>query len=103
MKASSAARVDFDQFGRPVVNITFDAQGAEKFANITRDYAPGGARPNPQDRRQLGIVLDGTLALLAQHQRSHLRRLGPDRGQLLRRQGQGIWPSCCAPVRCPPP
>ena len=58
----SAARVDFDQFGRPVVNITFDAQGAKKFANITRDYAPGGAKnPNPQDRRQLGIVLDGTL------------------------------------------
>ena len=56
------ARVDYDQFNRPVVNLKFDAQGAKKFANITKDYAPGGAKnPNPQERRYLGIVLDGKL------------------------------------------
>ena len=37
-------------------------KGAKLFANVTADYAPGGPRnPNPQDSRQLAIVLDGTL------------------------------------------
>jgi SecD/SecF fusion protein len=56
------ASVDYKGFGEPVVNLQFDARGAKKFASVTADFAPGGARnPNPQNYRQLAIVLDGTL------------------------------------------
>ncbi len=48
--------------GDVVVSIEFNAKGARKFAMLTSDFAPGGARnPNPQVGRQMAIVLDGTL------------------------------------------
>ncbi|MGQ9662439.1 MAG: protein translocase subunit SecD, partial [Kiritimatiellia bacterium] len=57
-----SARVDYRTLGQPVVAIEFDARGARKFANLTSDYAPGGAKnPNPNEYRQLAIVLDGKL------------------------------------------
>jgi len=56
------AGVDYQQFGQPIVTLKFDAQGGKRFARLTADHAPGGARnPNPDGRRYLGIVLDGTL------------------------------------------
>jgi preprotein translocase subunit SecD len=39
----------------------FDSAGARRFANLTRDYAPGGAKNPGNTRRQLAIILDGTL------------------------------------------
>lgn len=58
----SSAGVDYGQLMQPHVTIKFDSRGAKRFATVTGDYAPGGAKnPNPNERRQLGIVLDGTL------------------------------------------
>lgn len=55
------AGVDYDMVQRPVVTMRFDSRGGKRFATLTADYAPGGAK-NPGNRvRQLGIVLDGTL------------------------------------------
>jgi len=57
-----SARVDYQQFGQPILTLKFSARGAERFAAVTSDYAPGGAKnPSPGDRRYLAIVLDGTL------------------------------------------
>jgi len=57
-----SAAVDYRALGQPVVNLQFDSRGAKKFASVTSDYAPGGARnPDPNKMRQLAIVLDGTL------------------------------------------
>lgn len=54
------AQVDFRPL--PVVNLRFDARGARAFAEVTGNYAPGGRlNPNPNNFRQLAIVLDGTL------------------------------------------
>ncbi len=56
------AGVDYHQFGQPIVNLKFDGKGAKRFAAVTSDYAPGGAKnPDPNGRRYLAIVLDGTL------------------------------------------
>ena len=56
------ANVDYQQFGQKVVQISFDAKGRKIFAKVTADHAPGGAKnPDPNGRRYLGIVLDGTL------------------------------------------
>jgi len=45
-----------------VVTLQFNSEGAESFRRLTTDFAPGGDRnPNPDQGRQLGIVLDGTL------------------------------------------
>ena len=56
------AGVDYQQFGQPIVNLSFDAKGARRFSTLTSDYAPGGAKnPSPEGRRYLAIVLDGTL------------------------------------------
>ncbi len=56
------AGVDYQQFGQPIVNLSFDAKGARRFSTLTSDYAPGGAKnPSPDGRRYLAIVLDGTL------------------------------------------
>lgn len=56
------AAVDYRSLGQPVVKIQFDSKGARKFANITADYAPGGAKnPDPNKLHHLAIVLDGTL------------------------------------------
>ncbi len=57
-----SAGVDYGPLGQAVVTLRFDGKGAKLFANVTADYAPGGPRnPNPQESRQLAIVLDGTL------------------------------------------
>ena len=57
-----SASVDYQQFGQKVVQISFDAKGRRIFAKLTEDNAPGGARnPDPNGRRYLAIVLDGTL------------------------------------------
>ncbi|MBM4143008.1 MAG: protein translocase subunit SecD [Lentisphaerae bacterium] len=57
-----SAAVDYQSLGQPVVRLQFDSKGARKFANITADYAPGGAKnPDPDKARFLAIVLDGTL------------------------------------------
>ncbi|HBA86166.1 MAG TPA: hypothetical protein DCZ95_18950 [Verrucomicrobia bacterium] len=56
------AGVDYQQLGQPIVNLKFDSQGSKRFAAVTSDYAPGGAKNRSPDGRQyLGIVLDGTL------------------------------------------
>jgi SecD/SecF fusion protein len=56
------ASVDYRSLGQPVVDIQFDSKGAKKFATITSDYAPGGAKnPDPEKYCQLAIVLDGTV------------------------------------------
>ncbi|MBN1267988.1 MAG: protein translocase subunit SecD, partial [Kiritimatiellae bacterium] len=56
------AGVDYQQFGQPIVTLKFDAKGAKKFAHVTSDYAPGGAKnPSLEGRRYLAIVLDDTL------------------------------------------
>ncbi len=56
------AGIDYQQFMQPIVTLKFDAKGAKRFAAVTSDYAPGGAKnPNPEGRRYLAIVLDGTL------------------------------------------
>ena len=56
------ASVDYRSLGQPVVKLQFDSKGAKRFSIVTSDYAPGGARnPNPDNFRQLAIVLDGTL------------------------------------------
>lgn len=56
------ASVDVGPMGEPLVQLRFNAKGSKKFAAVTGDYAPGGARnPNPNEHCQLAIVLDDTL------------------------------------------
>lgn len=56
------AGIEYDQLGQPYVTLKFDGKGARKFANITADYAPGGAKnPSPEGRRYLAIIMDGKL------------------------------------------
>lgn len=56
------AGVEYDQLGQPYVTLKFDSKGARKFARITADYAPGGAKnPSSEGRRYLAIIMDGTL------------------------------------------
>ena len=56
------AGVEYDSLSRPYVTLKFDSKGARKFTRITKDYAPGGARnPNPEGRRFMAIIMDGTL------------------------------------------
>jgi SecD/SecF fusion protein len=55
------ASIDYDMVQRPVVSMRFDSAGARRFGNLTGDYAPGGAKNPGNTRRQLAIILDGTL------------------------------------------
>lgn len=56
------ASTDFQALGQSVVNIRFNSKGAEKFAAVTEDYAPGGRKNTDLNKkRQLAIVLDDTL------------------------------------------
>lgn len=55
------AAIDYDMVQRPVVSMRFDSAGSRRFANLTADYAPGGAKNPGNNRRQLAIILDGTL------------------------------------------
>lgn len=57
-----SAGVDFGQIGQPIVSLRFDGKGAAKFADITSDFGPNGARnQNNPTGRQLAIVLDDRL------------------------------------------
>jgi protein-export membrane protein SecD len=55
------AGLDYDMVQRPVVSLRFDSRGGKRFATLTGDYAPGGAKNPGNTPRQLAIVLDGTL------------------------------------------
>jgi SecD/SecF fusion protein len=55
------AAIDYDMVQRPVVSMRFDSAGSRRFATLTADYAPGGAKNPGNTRRQLAIILDGTL------------------------------------------
>jgi SecD/SecF fusion protein len=58
----ASAGVDYQQFGQPIVTLRFDGEGTRRFARVTADYAPGGARnPSPEGQRFLAVVLDGVL------------------------------------------
>lgn len=57
-----SAGISYDHLQQRTVDMTFDGQGAKKFAQLTKDYAPGGRHnPSATGRRQLAIVLDDTL------------------------------------------
>jgi SecD/SecF fusion protein len=61
-EALKNAWVEYQSLGQPIVSLRFDSKGAKRFAQVTSDYAPGGAKnPSPDGRRYLAIVLDGTL------------------------------------------
>jgi len=56
------AGMEYDQLGQPYVKLAFDSKGSRKFARITADYAPGGAKnPSPEGRRYLAIIMDDKL------------------------------------------
>jgi SecD/SecF fusion protein len=56
------AQPDFGQYGDPTVSLKFSPEGAKRFAKVTGDYAPGGAKnPDQNVHRQLAIILDGKL------------------------------------------
>lgn len=55
------ASVDYRALGQAVVDLEFDSIGAKRFARVTGDYAPQGARNPGQVGRQMAIVLDGTV------------------------------------------
>lgn len=57
-----SAGVTYGQYGAREVELSFDAEGRRKFAKVTSDLAPGGAKnPDLNGRRYLAIVLDDTL------------------------------------------
>ncbi len=55
------ASVDTQGVGQSVVSLEFNAEGAHKFARVTGDYAPEGAKNPNRVGRQMAIVLDGSL------------------------------------------
>ena len=56
------AGIEYQTFGTPIVQLSFNAKGAKLFAGTTRRYAPGGTlNPDPNTYRRLAIVLDGKL------------------------------------------
>jgi SecD/SecF fusion protein len=58
----SHAGIDYQQYGQPIVTLTFDRQGARRFGDLTQDFAPGGElNPGMDGQRFLAIVLDGVL------------------------------------------
>jgi len=57
-----SSAIDYGPMGSPIVDLTFNNEGAKIFRDLTTDYAPGGDKnPNRQNYRQLAVVLDGTL------------------------------------------
>ncbi len=64
MKGDSlkGAGMEYDQLGRPYVTLSFDNKGARKFARLTGDYAPGGAKNlSLEGRKYMAIIMDGRL------------------------------------------
>lgn len=55
------ASVDTQGIGQSVVNLEFNPEGSRKFARVTGEYAPGGAKNPGPVGRQMAIVLDGSL------------------------------------------
>lgn len=56
------ARVEYDQYNRAYISLTFNRSGAERFGKITAAYAPRGDNNLDSDTgRRLAIILDGTL------------------------------------------
>ena len=57
-----SANVGYQQLGQKIVEMSFDSRGRKIFAKLTDDLHPGGAQnPDPNGRRYLAIVMDGTL------------------------------------------
>ncbi|MCU0857054.1 MAG: protein translocase subunit SecD [Pontiellaceae bacterium] len=55
------AQVQYDQFNRPYIGLTFNKAGAERFGKVTAAYAPRGESNMSNTGRRLAIILDGTL------------------------------------------
>ncbi len=56
------ARVDYDQYNRPYIGLTFNKAGGERFGKVTAAYAPRGENNlNSDTGRRLAIILDGKL------------------------------------------
>lgn len=55
------ASVDTQGVGQSVVSLEFNPEGSRKFARVTGEYAPGGAKNPGPVGRQMAIVLDGSL------------------------------------------
>lgn len=55
----SSVRPGHDEYGKPAVDFGFNASGARRFGRLTSDNLPDPTNPN--FKRHLGIVLDGTL------------------------------------------
>lgn len=55
------AQVQYDQYNRPYIGLTFNKAGSERFGKVTADYAPRGESNMSDTGRRLAIILDGTL------------------------------------------
>jgi len=56
------ARVEYDQYNRPYISLSFNKAGAERFGKVTAAYAPRGENNlNSETGRRLAIILDGKL------------------------------------------
>lgn len=56
------ADVGYGAMGQRTVDFTLDARGRRIFGEVTTDFAPQGPKnPEPNNYRQLAIILDGTL------------------------------------------
>jgi SecD/SecF fusion protein len=56
------AQVDYDQYSRPYIGLTFNKAGADRFGKVTAAYAPRGENNlNSDTGRRLAIILDGSL------------------------------------------
>ncbi len=56
------AKVDYDQYTRPYISLTFNRAGGERFGKVTAAYAPRGDNNlNSDTGRRLAIILDGRL------------------------------------------
>ena len=56
------AKVDYDQYTRPYISLTFNRAGGERFGKVTAAYAPRGDNNlNSDTGRRLAIILDGKL------------------------------------------
>ncbi len=55
------ASVDTQGVGQSVVSLEFNPEGSRRFARVTGEYAPGGAKNPGPVGRQMAIVLDGSL------------------------------------------
>ena len=60
--ALKSASVEYDQYNRPYISLSFNKAGAERFGKVTAAYAPRGENNLASDTgRRLAIILDGKL------------------------------------------